>query len=181
MKTAVPPQTKRLLLRELQPSDVEAIFDLLSDPEAMRYFPRTYTREEAAGWIERNQQRGAIFGYSLWAVMERASGEVLGDCGPSWHEIDDELQLEIGYHFRRRYWGQGFATEAARSVMEWVFTNLPVEHVISLIRPENGPSRRVAERNGLAVADSTMFRGMEHLVYRMERERWESIQGAQQP
>jgi RimJ/RimL family protein N-acetyltransferase len=92
----------------------------------------------------------------------------MGDCGPVWHEIDDELQLEIGYHFRRRYWGQGFATEAAHAVMGWCFENLAVDHLISLIRPANQPSCRVAERNGLVVAGSTVWRGFEHLIYRMD-------------
>ncbi|HVP63471.1 MAG TPA: GNAT family N-acetyltransferase [candidate division Zixibacteria bacterium] len=164
--------TDRLVLRELEPADTDAIFDLLGDPVAMRYFPKTYSREEAVEWIERNQRRYRIFGYGLWAVVLRETGEVLGNCGPTWHEINDELQLEVGYHFRRLYWGNGYATEAARAVIEWCFENIPVDHVISLIRSENKTSRRVAERNGLFVAGSAMFHGMEHLVYRMERGRW---------
>ena len=166
--------TDRLELRELEPTDVDAMFDLLGDPEAMRYFPRACTREEALQWIERNQRRYRIFGYGLWAVILRDGNEVLGDCGPTWHEVNDELQLEIGYHFRRRYWGEGYATEAARAVIGWCFENVAVDHVISLIRAENMPSRRVAERNGLVATGSTIFRGMEHLVYRMERERWQA-------
>jgi len=167
--SVAPPQSARLLLRELEPGDADAIFDLLGDPEAMRYFPSVGTREDAAAWIERQRQRYRIFNYGLWAVVLRESGEVLGDCGPTWHEVQDELQLEVGYHFRRRYWGHGFATEAARAVMQWSFDNVPVSHLISLIRPENLPSRRVAERNSMLPHASVTWRGFEHLVYRIER------------
>jgi RimJ/RimL family protein N-acetyltransferase len=164
-----PPQTERLILRELETTDSEAIFDFLGDAQAMRYFPRVMSRDEAAAWIDRNRRRYAIFGYGLWAVALRETGEILGDCGPCWHEIQDELQLEVGYHFRRSHWGRGYATEAARAVMAWAFRNIPVEHVISLIHPENSPSRRVAERNGLKPSGSVIWRDAEHLIYRIER------------
>jgi RimJ/RimL family protein N-acetyltransferase len=172
---ALPPQTERLSLRQLVADDEEAIFDLLGDPEAMRYFPRVFTRAEAGLWIARNQQRYRIFGYGLWAVVQPETGELLGDCGPSWHEVNDELQLEVGYHFRRRYWGHGYATEAAQAVMHWCFDNLAVDRVISLIRPENEASRKVAERNGLVEFGKTTWRGYEHLIYTMQRKRWHSV------
>jgi RimJ/RimL family protein N-acetyltransferase len=165
--------TDRLILRELEPGDVDALFDLFGDPVATQHFPRVLTRDETAEWIERNRRRYRIFGYGLWAVVLRDTGEVLGNCGPVWHEINNELQLEIGYHFRRRYWGKGYATEAARAVMEWCFENIPVDYLISLIREQNMPSRRVAERNGLVVTGVGLFHDMEHLIYRMDRARWE--------
>ena len=59
--------------------------------------------------------------------------------------------LEVGYHFRRDHWGHGYATEAARACMEYAFRQLAAEKVVSLILPENLPSRRVAERNGMQV------------------------------
>ncbi len=167
--SVAPPQTDRLILRELEPGDTDAMFDFIGDPEAMRYFPSVGTREDAAAFIERNRQRYRIFGYGLWAVVLRESGEVLGDCGPTWHEIQDELQLEVGYHFRRKFWGHGYASEAARAVVRWCFENVQVEHLISLIRPENLPSRRVAERNGMLPRASVRWHGFEHLVYRIDR------------
>lgn len=168
------PQTKRLRLRELIEQDTDALFDVLGDPEAMRYFPKVYTRDEAGLWIARNQQRYRIFGYGEWAVVDRDSGVMFGGCGPCWHEINDELQLEVGYHFRRRYWGHGYATEAAQAVIDWCFANVAVDHIISLIRPENEPSRKVAERNGLVAKEKTVWRGYEHLIYKMEKANWES-------
>jgi RimJ/RimL family protein N-acetyltransferase len=172
-----PPRTSRLLLRELEPQDEDMLFDLLGDPEAMRYFPHVFARPEAAQWIRRNEQRYRVFGYGLWAVVDDKSGELLGDCGPVWHEIQDELQLEVGYHFRRRHWGRGYATEAARAVIDWCFSNVAVEHVISLIRPENLPSRRVAERNGLTASQSVEWRGFEQMIFRMDKSRWEPLRG----
>jgi RimJ/RimL family protein N-acetyltransferase len=78
--------------------------------------------------------------------------------------------IEVGYHLRRDHWGQGFATEAARACMDYAFRKLGAERVVSLIRAENTPSRRVAERNGMGIEKEVMHCGLPHLLYVMTRE-----------
>jgi RimJ/RimL family protein N-acetyltransferase len=168
------PQTERLSFRELVPSDNEPLFDLLGDAEAMQFYRQTFSPQDVDLWIARNLRRYRIFGYGLWAVLDRNTGELFGDCGLTWHEVGDELLLEVGYHFRRRYWGNGFATEAARASIQWCFDNTAADEVISIIDPQNIASRNVAERNGLEILGKTTRRGCEHLVYMMERKRWQS-------
>src|ERR1700740_2300801 len=95
---------------------------------------------------------------------------MIGDCGITLQEVDGEHLREIGYHLRRDLWGQGLATEAARACRDYGFGELKADTLISLIRPENLPSRRVAERNSMKVWKETTRSGLVHLVYRVTRE-----------
>lgn len=162
-------QTTRLLLREFTKLDADAIALVLSDPETMRYYPAPYDRPGVEQWIERNRQRYQDDGVSLWAMELTLTKEVIGDCGVIVQEVEGERLYEIGYHLRRDFWGQGLATEAAIACRDWAFAHLKTDRVISLIRPENLPSRRVAERVGMTVWKEVEWRGLRHYVYSIER------------
>jgi RimJ/RimL family protein N-acetyltransferase len=120
--------------------------------------------------VERNLRRYDEHGYGLFAVTLKNRADVIGDCGVIHQLVDGEPELEVGYHFRRDHWGWGYATEAARACMVLAFDTLGAEKVISLIRPENVPSQRVACRNGMKVERQVMHYGLPHLVYAMRRE-----------
>jgi RimJ/RimL family protein N-acetyltransferase len=162
--------TERLILRGFTKDDVDAIFSVLGDEEAMKYYPRKFTREDAAQWIDRNLQRYRNDGYGLWAMVLKSTGEVIGDCGITRQVVEGEPMLEVGYHLRRDHWGHGYATEAARACMTYAFHNLAAGRVVSLIVAENLPSRRVAERNGMTVERQVTFHELPHLLYAMKRE-----------
>jgi RimJ/RimL family protein N-acetyltransferase len=83
--------------------------------------------------------------------------------------VDGAAELEIGYHVHRDHQRRGLASEAARAVREYAFAELGVDHVISLIRPGNLASRRVAEKNGLTVDRVVFWHGYDHCVYRLAR------------
>jgi len=163
-------ETSRLILREFRPDDADALTRVLSDPETMRFYPSPYDRDGVENWIARNIRRYANDGHGLWAMILKASGELIGDCGLTVQNVDGAGELEIGYHVRRDLWGQGLATEAARACRDYGFARLPVERIISLIRPENQPSRRVAEKNGMTVWKETIRKDLLHLVYAIHRE-----------
>jgi RimJ/RimL family protein N-acetyltransferase len=172
-------QTPRLLLREFTPQDADALALVISDPETMRYYPAPYDRTGVEQWIERNRQRYQTDGVGLWAMelikthdSEFQGSEVhklIGDCGITRQQVEGEYLYEIGYHLRRDFWGQGLATEAAVGCRDWAFAHLNTDRLISLIRPENLPSRRVAERNGMTVWKEVIWRGRTHCVYSIER------------
>jgi RimJ/RimL family protein N-acetyltransferase len=105
----------------------------------------------------------------------KSTGEMIGDCGITLQDVDGESMREIGYHLRRDVWGQGFATEAARACRDYGFAKLNAEALVSLIRPENLLSRRVAERNGMTGWKETIHAGLPHLVYRVLRSDWNSL------
>lgn len=168
-------ETERLILREFVAEDADALARVLSDPKAMRYYPMSFDRKAVEEWIARNQRRYAIDGHGLWAMDLKPSKEMIGDCGITLQEVDGQSLPEIGYHLRRDMWGQGLAIEAAQACRDYGFRQLKAEPLISLIRPENIPSRRVAEKNGMKVWKETTRSGLLHLVYRIHMEEWDAL------
>lgn len=166
-------QTPRLQLREFTPEDAEALALSISNPETMRYYPTPYDHAGVEQWIERNRQRYQDDGVGLWAMELKShdanTHELIGDCGIILQQVEGEHLYEIGYHLRRDFWGQGLATEAAIACRDWAFAHLKTNRLISLIRPENLPSRRVAERTGMTIWKEVNWRGLTHYVYSVEK------------
>lgn len=162
-------ETSRLLLREFVPEDADALSLVLSDPETMRYYPAPLDRAGVEAWIARNRCRYANDGHGLWAMILKSSGEMIGDCGITMQEVEGAYYREIGYHVRRDLWGQGLASEAARACRDYGFTYLHADQLISIIRPENLPSRRVAEKNGMTLWKEVIYRSLPHCIYRIEK------------
>ncbi|MEH2404183.1 GNAT family N-acetyltransferase [Nostoc sp.] len=163
-------ETDRLLLREMMLSDLDALLLVLGDAESMRYYPKPFDCEMEQKWIDRQRRNYAQHGMGLWAMVLKATGEVIGDCGLVWQEIEGHQELEIGYHVRRDQQMQGYATEAAYACQDYAFNVLDrCARVISLIRPENIPSQRVAQKNGLKVVQETLWRDIPHYIYAVQR------------
>ena len=158
-------ETPRLFLRHYVPADADALSEVLCDRENMRYYPNPFERADVEAWIEKSLRRYQEHGIGRWALVRKADGNFAGDCGLVPQQVDGATEIEVGYALARIYQGQGLATEAARACLDYAFSNLGLQRVISLIRPENLPSRRVAERNGMSVEKETIFAGMPHLVY----------------
>lgn len=173
MPDLAPPilRTERLRLRPFAPGphDVEALLPVLGDPVSMRWYPAPFDREAVRVWVERQLERYATEGIGLLVIEDGATGEVLGDCGLSYQDVDGERLPELGWHVRRDRQRQGIATEAGAACRDWAFTSTDVPLLISLIRPENVASRRVAEKLGFAIGGGTIRAGWGHLVYRLER------------
>jgi ribosomal-protein-alanine N-acetyltransferase len=163
-------ETPRLILREFVPDDADALALVLSDPETMRFYPAPFDHAGVEEWITRNRRRYANEGHGLWAMLLKANSELIGDCGLVVQEVDNTDEIEIGYHVRRDHWNQGFTTEAALACRDFGFSHLPVDRLISLIRPENLPSRRVAEKNGMTIWKEVIRVGLPHLVYSIRKD-----------
>lgn len=161
-------ETPRLQLRELVPDDLDALAKVLSDPITMQYYPKPYDRQGIIDWIERNRRRYQEHGHSLWGMVLKSSGELIGDCGLAMQSVEGKNEIEIGYHVRRDLWKQGLATEAARACRDFGFAQLKATRLISLIRPENIPSRRVAEKNGLTISKEVIWADLPHYVYAIQ-------------
>ena len=163
-------QTQRLALREFELEDVDALAAVLSDPETMRYYPMSFDRADCIDWILRNRTRYANDGYGLWAMILKSTGDLIGDCGLVRQSVDGVDEIEIGYHVRRDLWGQGYGTEAAQACRDYGFAKLNVHRLISLIRPENLASRRVAEKNGMTIWKEVTRVDLLHYVYAIKRD-----------
>ncbi|MDP9234491.1 MAG: GNAT family N-acetyltransferase [Actinomycetota bacterium] len=162
-------ETERLWLRHLSLGDLDDLAAILTDPETMQYYRRPFTREEAREWILQNLHRYETDGFGLWAVVSKETGEFLGDCGPVRRFVDDRDEVEIGWQVKRNHWRQGIASEAGAGSRDYSFGTLGLTRVISLIRPENIPSRGVAEKIGMAIEKEIDYKGMAHYVYVLER------------
>lgn len=157
--------TARLRAREMDEGDLDFVAAMLGDPQVMRWYPAPLTRDEARAWVERQQGRYLADGHGLWLIERRDTGEPVGQCGLSMQQVDGLREPEVGYLLAHAHWKQGYAIEMARAVRDWAFARYPDRRIISLIRPENLPSRGVAERNGMVVEGTTERAGWAHLVY----------------
>ncbi|MGH2692702.1 MAG: GNAT family N-acetyltransferase [Actinomycetota bacterium] len=168
-------ETERLRLRPFASdlSDLEALHEIQADPHHMRFYPHPFSREESRAWIEKFLDLQDRRGFSLWAIEDRETGEVLGNCGPVPQVVDGVEEIELGWSVTARRARQGIATEAAAAWRDRCLGSLGMNHVISLIRPENVPSRGVAERIGMTVWKETRHgsAGWLHFVYRIDAER----------
>ena len=164
--------TPRLILREMTPGDAPALHAVLGDEETMRFYPHPLTPAEVEQWIDRQITRYPT-GTGLLGIVLKNSGQLIGDCGPVCQDVEGVRELEIGYHVHRDHQRQGYATEAACAVLDYVFTAFAcdhkIDHVISMIRPENISSRRVAEKNGITLARTIPWHGYDHCVYTINR------------
>ena len=165
-------QTERLILRSFRQEDVDVMAQLFANPDFMRFSLGAFTeRKKTVDFIEK------VIGCDLrdmpsqFAVVPRDAHAVIGYCGFHHHpEVPGEV--EIGYRLHPDYWNRGLITEAARAVRNHAFADLKLPRVISLIHPENLPSHRVAEKNGMKVEKEITFRGFPTLVYAITREQW---------
>lgn len=162
-------ETPRLLLREFTPADANALEAILGDPVTMQYYPAPFDRKGVEEWIGKNIGRYQRDGHGLRAMVLKDSGELIGDCGCTLQEVEGTNHIEVGYHVRRDLWSKGYATEAARACMEYAFNRLGARRVISIIRPENMQSRRVAEKNGMTCEKIVFWRGYDHCIYAKQK------------
>ena len=158
-------ETSRLVLRELTRADLEAVAEMLGDPEVMRYFPRPLSREESDAWIGRQQERYTRNGFGYWLAVEKATGKPVGQAGLLMQEIDGVEEPGLGYIIHRPYWRRGLALEAAAATRDWAFGERGYRRVICTVRPENEPSLGVARKLGLREERLVMYKGYEHLLF----------------
>jgi [ribosomal protein S5]-alanine N-acetyltransferase len=103
---------------------------------------------------------------------------LIGYCGFFHQQVDGTEEIEIGYRLDPDYWSRGLATEGAQAVRDHAFRDLKLPRVISLIHPDNLPSRRVAEKSGMEIEKKTVFRGFRTLVFAINREQCPAEDGA---
>ena len=167
-------ETARLVLRRMREGDVDALHRVLADPSEAHLYTPAMTREGVVEWIDLNLQRYRDFAYGMWAMVRKDNRELIGDCGLIPQKLPDpeSNEIEVSYHVRPDQRCQGLAAEAAQAVRDYAFERLGCERVISLIKPKNLPSRRVAEKNGMQVARQIERRSGQHDVWIITRVEW---------
>lgn len=158
-------ETQRLFLRHLEAADLDFVAEMLGNAEVMRFWPRAMSRAEAEEWIVRQQERYARDGFGYWLALYRATGQPVGQAGLLAVHVDGQREISLGYILHRPYWGRGFATEAGLACRDMAYETYDAARVIALIRPENIPSRRVADRMGMRPEQQVSYATFQHLVY----------------
>ena len=143
-------ETPRLLIRKWQlPRDMDDAFAIYGDPDVMHFIPcGAWPRDKVQAYIERKMAHDERDGYGIWPVVLKSENRVIGECGitqiPGW-----EPDIEIAWIFNKTYHGQGYATEAARAVSDFAFSELRIARLYALIDRFNAPSIAVANRLGM--------------------------------
>ncbi len=159
-------KTQRLTLRAMSMDDVDTMHLLFTDPRVMASFDgQLFDRPMTERWVRRNLEHQEQHGYGLFAVILRKDGELIGDCGLEHMVIEGTPDVELGYDLRSPYWGRGLATEAAAAVRDFAFKQLEIPRLISLIRPANVASRRVAEKIGMTMERNILRGSQPYHVY----------------
>jgi RimJ/RimL family protein N-acetyltransferase len=161
--------TERLRLRGLRADDLEAYSRMYAEPDVMRFLEDGQPLDRSAAFRSMAVHLGHwhLRGYGQWALEDRATGELVGRAG-LW-QPEGWPGLEVGWLLARGSWGRGFATEAGRAATDYAFRMVGAETVISLIRPDNHASIRVAERIGESYLRTVELAGAQALVYSLDR------------
>ena len=142
--------TPRLLLRAPEPTDVDPLFAIQGNREAMKYTFCAPDREATAAHIASYAARFDEDGFAPWTVVLASAQRVIGWGGLNKDPSAPEWGVEVAYYFDRAYWGRGLATELVRESLALAFEDLGLEDVGAFAKPENVASVRVLEKCGFA-------------------------------
>lgn len=179
-------ETKRLILRSLQMTDLDSMAAIDADPKVCEFLPALGTRDNTAANIQRIISHEQQKGYSLYAVELKTTHEMIGWIGlltPSF-EAHFTPAVEIGWRLASQHWNQGYATEGAKAVLDYALTTLGLEEIVSFTVKNNLASRRVMEKIGLHRAPKDDFNHPrlpghkleKHVLYRLTRSEYLSRQ-----
>lgn len=161
-------ETERCALRETVEEDVDAFYGIYREPSITRYMEDLFPDrdQEIAYTREYRENVYEFYGFGIWTVRLKETGEVIGRAGLSYREGFDEPELGfvIGLPWQRR----GIGEEVCRAVLSFGRKELGFETVIAFAEPENQTSLRLLERLGFTPAGRELLRGREHIQYRAE-------------
>jgi RimJ/RimL family protein N-acetyltransferase len=158
-------ETSRMFLRPIQLADAPVAYNWLTEPEIMRFMPGGPDRsmEQVEARLARYIAHQAQHGYSRWIMVDRASGEAIGDAGLLF--MPDTGEIELGYRLLKPWWGRGLATEAAVGWLQVAFRSLALTEVIAFSHPDNHASVAVMRKSGFRFLRKDQIGGMEVVVY----------------
>jgi RimJ/RimL family protein N-acetyltransferase len=163
-------ETDRLRLRAFTPDDLDDLHMVFGDTDVMKYIsggePRT--REATRTGMLRTVEGWRERGFGLWAVMEKASGCVIGYCGLIY--LEGTTEVELAYGLAKSSWGKGFATEAARASLKFGFEELKMKRIVAVVNHENEASQRVLEKLGMKYTKDAHHYDADLMYYEIPKE-----------
>ncbi|MEO8072009.1 MAG: GNAT family N-acetyltransferase [Acidobacteriota bacterium] len=158
-------ETERLLLQNWSDGDCDALFEILQDAKVVRHIDdgKPFNLEKTRKFLDSMKKGERGNGFCRWKVVEKSSGEIVGTCG--FGRIAETNEIELGYLFRQKSWGKGYATEIAEAATVYGFNKLGFREIIALTNLENAASQKVLEKIGFAKRGIEIYKGEENLVY----------------
>jgi RimJ/RimL family protein N-acetyltransferase len=157
-------RTDRLVLRQWEAADLDGLARMYSDPQVTRYLGdgRCLTRAETAEMIGIMQRHWDEQGFGLWAATVKESDALIGRIGLAVPSFLPEVlpAVEVGWVLDRAFWGRGLATEGARACLEFGFTTLELDRIISICNAGNVASERVMVKLGMRLERETVHPGL---------------------
>lgn len=170
------PKTARLNLREYTMDDFDGLYAILSDAETMKHYPKPYDADGTVRWLRWSLDNYQKYGFGLWAIERKETGEFIGDCGITMQKIDGQILPEIGYHIHKNHWRKGYAKEAASAVRDWFFRNTDFDAVYSYMKYTNLASSSTAASIGMKkIKEYPDPEDTVCCVYRITRGEWEAL------
>ena len=168
----LPLETDRLRIRPYREDDATSLHDVFGSPEVMKWTPSAPSKDvaETAQRLARTMAFTARQppGMGLWALELKHTSEFLGQVGLFPVEGKGP-EVEVAYELAPRVWGHGYATEAARALVDYGFGELSLRRIVALILPDNARSRNVASKCGLILEGPGRFYALDLVVYARER------------
>ena len=176
-------ESARLVLRQWRDGDLQDFARMCADPQVMRYFPAKLSHLESAALIGRIRGHFAEYGFGLWALQRKDTGEFIGLTGllNVSFEADFAPAVEIGWRLAREHWGFGYASEAAWTALGCGFERLGLEQIVSFTAVSNQPSQKVMQAIGMHSDPAENFEHPKlasghplrpHVLYRINRQQW---------
>jgi RimJ/RimL family protein N-acetyltransferase len=166
---SLPIETARLLIRPLEIGDAAPLAAIWSDPLVTVHLGGPRDAATVRRQLEDEVRASVVRPYTLWPVVEKATGQVIADCGLIEKDVDGRREIELVYVLAASAWRRGFATEAAAAIRDYALQTLRLRRLIALIDPENVASARVAEKVGMRLERETQRPGGKRMrVYAVE-------------
>jgi ribosomal-protein-alanine N-acetyltransferase len=160
-------ETPDLVLRPWKMEDCQDLFDILLEPGILDYFPPTaFSLERTGRYISHQLDHWQARGYGHWAVTLKTDGRLIGWNGLEY--LPETGETEVAYLLSHQAWGRGYATQAARSAIDFGFKLSGLKSIIGLVHPMNAGSIKVLEKCGLTLIDRKEYWGLELLRYRVD-------------
>ena len=182
-------ETERLYLRQWQASDFVVFAAMNADPEVMKYFPKLLSATVSDIIANKCQQLIEENGWGFWALSLKEGSDkndaFIGFVGlnQTHAEMSFAPCVEIAWRLRKEFWGQGYATEAARASLDFAFSELALDEVVAFTAVINQRSQLLMKRIGMTDTQDNFYHPAlesnhplsEHVLYKITRQQWQSV------
>ena len=172
-------ETERLILRELEYTDEKDLFEMDSDPEVHLFIENNPVKSigEITKAIEMLKKQYKENGIARWAVVEKLTDECVGWSGLKYFNqpLNNHNNFyELGYRFKKRHWGKGFATESSNAILDYGFKNLNTETIFAITDPKNANSKKVLAKLGFDFKETFDYKGDPTDWFELKKIAWEN-------